>query len=103
MISAFFKDTIVVQRRVETLVSGELVISYETVNTVKGCARNVVGNSRQGVNKTVAECDYRFYLPIVNVLITDRIYFDNRYFNIGAINNVQSMNEHLQIDAAEIK
>ena len=102
-IESFYTDDITIQRRTEQSVSGEVVVVYVDKLRTVGKVRNVAGNERQGVNKTIAECDTRIYTYPEDIEVTDRILWQGRYFDIYNVNNVMQMNGHLQIDAREIK
>lgn len=98
-IKKFFVDDIIVERAtiIKDSVNQDIKVWNKHIET-KGKIRMLNSSERESGGKIVNFATHRMYCDVLDIKLTDRVKFNNQYYNIVAINNVMNMNEFLEID-----
>lgn len=99
IIDGIYKDAVIVERCERTPNGhGGFSETWTKHLDVIGVMRMTSGQETRIANKESVVVQYRLYSPIVDIQNDDRVKFDGKIFRVLAVNDVQHLAHHMQID-----
>lgn len=77
---------------------GDLVEDYSLYKTIQGRIRQLSGDERLISNKDTSMTTHRLYTKELDILVTDRVKYKDKWYNIVTVNNVMNFDRIVQID-----
>lgn len=95
----FFFEPIQIQRSTNSTDSwGNPIQTWSNYLVVQGRLRQLNGNETYASSKDTSTSTHRLYMRPANILVSDRVSHDGKYFKIVSINNVMTFDELFQVD-----
>ena len=103
-IEHFYKPGIVIMRNdpIKNGIGGRKDY-FEPHLDISGLIRPLSGSEVQAADKLTLKANYRMYCGVVDIKETDKVYWEDKEYDVIFVSNPMDMDNHLQVDLLLVK